>query len=210
VTVGTAWWCCQALWYDLLQGTLQRTLTVVLCAIFWSYSAQHLTVHVHNYGTTYVNPPSEFQSYCTVHCSRLVLPLDFPLSFSPHCSLVPLHCSDTGLRYLPRTYVLYLFLLLITIWSTRWRSVWGTALQTGRSRVRFPMVSLHYFIDIILPVALGPWSQLNLQQKWVPGIFPGGKGGQCVGLTTLPPSCADCLNIWEPQPPGSLMTCQGL
>jgi hypothetical protein len=25
--------------------------------------------------------------------------------------------------------------------------------------------------------------------------FMRGKGGQCVGLTTLPPSCADCLGI---------------
>jgi hypothetical protein len=30
------------------------------------------------------------------------------------------------------------------------------------------------------------------------------KGGRCVGLTTLPPSCADCLQIWEPQPIVSL------
>jgi hypothetical protein len=29
-----------------------------------------------------------------------------------------------------------------------------------------------------------------------------GKGGRCVGLTTLPPSCAGCPEIWEPQPPG--------
>ena len=29
--------------------------------------------------------------------------------------------------------------------------------------------------------------------KKVPGIFPGGKGGQCVRLTTLPHSRADCL-----------------
>jgi len=28
---------------------------------------------------------------------------------------------------------------------------WGTALQVGRSRVRFPMMSLEFFIDIILP-----------------------------------------------------------
>jgi hypothetical protein len=28
-----------------------------------------------------------------------------------------------------------------------------------------------------------------------------GKSGRCVGLTTLPPSCADCLEIWELQPP---------
>jgi hypothetical protein len=37
----------------------------------------------------------------------------------------------------------------------------GTALQTARSRVRFPMVSLEFFIDIILPAALWPlgWTQ---------------------------------------------------
>jgi hypothetical protein len=31
-----------------------------------------------------------------------------------------------------------------------------------------------------------------------------------VGLTTLPLSCADCLEIWEPQPPGTLRGCPGL
>jgi hypothetical protein len=29
-----------------------------------------------------------------------------------------------------------------------------------------------------------------------------GKGGQCVRLTTLPPSSADCLKSWAPQPLG--------
>ena len=33
----------------------------------------------------------------------------------------------------------------------------GTALQAGRSRVRFPMVSLEFFINVIFPVALWPW-----------------------------------------------------
>jgi hypothetical protein len=41
-------------------------------------------------------------------------------------------------------------------------------------------------------------------------MFPGGKGGRCVGLTTLPPLCADWLEIWEPQPPGTLRACPGL
>jgi hypothetical protein len=47
--------------------------------------------------------------------------------------------------------------------GTRWRS-WlrGTALQAGRSQVQFPVGSMKFFIDIILPAAL-----------WVPGIFPG-------------------------------------
>jgi len=39
---------------------------------------------------------------------------------------------------------------------------WGTALQVGRWRVRFPMVSLEFFIDIILPAALWPWSWHSL------------------------------------------------
>ena len=29
----------------------------------------------------------------------------------------------------------------------------------------------------------------------------------CVGLTTLPPACVDCLEIWEPQLPGTLRAC---
>jgi hypothetical protein len=39
--------------------------------------------------------------------------------------------------------------------------------------------------------------------------IPRDKGGRCVGLTTLPP-CADCLEIWKPQPPGTLWACPGL
>jgi len=44
----------------------------------------------------------------------------------------------------------------------QWR---GTALQVGRSRVRFPMVSLEFFVGIILPAALWPWGRLSLWQK---------------------------------------------
>jgi hypothetical protein len=34
--------------------------------------------------------------------------------------------------------------------------------------------------------------------------------GKGVTLTTLPPSFADCLEIWEPQPPVTLIVFQGL
>jgi hypothetical protein len=99
------------------------------------------------------------------------------------------------------TYCFYVGIVLNR--GTRWRSGWGTALQTGRSRDRFPMVSLEFFIDIILPAALWPWDQ-------VPWMFLGVKGGRCVGPTTLPPSYADCLKNWEPQTPVILGACQGL
>jgi hypothetical protein len=54
---------------------------------------------------------------------------------------------------------------------------------------------------------------LRLWQKLVPGIFPRGKGGRCVGLTTLPPSRVDCLEICEPQtlePSGPVKACNGI
>jgi hypothetical protein len=52
---------------------------------------------------------------------------------------------------------------------------WGTALQVGRPNVRFPTVSLEFFIDIILPAPLCSWGWPSLQQKWIPGILPGVK-----------------------------------
>ena len=66
----------------------------------------------------------------------------------------------------------------------------------------------------------------SLTQSFRPHIGPGvdsasnrneyqeyfleGKGTRCVGLTTLPLSCADCLEIWEPQPLGTRRACPGL
>jgi hypothetical protein len=48
------------------------------------------------------------------------------------------------------------------------------------------------------------------EMSTVPGIFPGGRGDQCIGLTTLPPSYAECLEIWEPQTPETLRAYAGL
>ena len=37
-----------------------------------------------------------------------------------------------------------------------------------------------------------------------------GKGSWCIGLTTLLPSCADCFEIWQLQPLGTLRACTGI
>jgi len=72
------------------------------------------------------------------------------------------------------------------------------------------MVSLEFFIEIILPAAQWIWGSTPLITDTSTRIICGGKGGQVVGLTTLPPSCADCLEIWEPRPPGTLSARPGI
>jgi len=63
------------------------------------------------------------------------------------------------------------------------------------------MDSLGFFIDQILPAAPWPWGR----EKRVQRNLLRGKGGRFLGLTTLPPSCADRLEIlgastsWNPQ-----------
>jgi hypothetical protein len=60
-------------------------------------------------------------------------------------------------------------------------------------------------LKLLLLMCLTIFSNSNLQE-----YFLESKDGRCVGLTTLPPSCADCLEIREPQPPGTLRACPGL
>jgi len=49
----------------------------------------------------------------------------------------------------------------ITIEQSQYSSI-GHCRKIGRSRVPFPIVSLEFFSDIILPVALWHWGRLSL------------------------------------------------
>ena len=88
---------------------------------------------------------------------------------------------------------------------TRWR----TALQAGRSRIPFPIMSVKVFIDNP-SCRTGPGvdsvSNINQYQKY----FLRGKGGRWVGLTTVPLSYANCLEISEPQTPETHRACPRL
>jgi hypothetical protein len=78
-----------------------------------------------------------------------------------------------------------------------------------------------FLFDIYALVCRHCQGYIRVQHKWnihvhqfCGGIFSRGKGGRCVGLTTLPPSCADCLkksgslNLLEPS--RSVKACNGI
>jgi hypothetical protein len=85
---------------------------------------------------------------------------------------------------------------------------WGTVLQAGRLQVQFLMMSLEFFIEKILPLHLGPGVDSASNRNEYQQYFLGGEGDWCLGLTTLPPSCVECLAIWEYQPPRTLRSVQ--
>jgi hypothetical protein len=60
--------------------------------------------------------------------------------------------------------------------------IFNILLQTGRWRVQFPVKSLDFSVDLILPVALWHWAWLSLKQTL------GMRGGWHLRLTALLPS----------------------
>ena len=94
--------------------------------------------------------------------------------------------------------------------GTRWRS-WLKHCATSRKAAGSIPDGVtgifHWHTPSSRTMALGltqPLTEMSTRNiSWV-------KGGRCVGLTTSPTSCADCLVIWEPQTSGTLRACPGL
>jgi hypothetical protein len=74
--------------------------------------------------------------------------------------------------------------------------------------VSIPDGLLEILIDIIRIMLLG--STQPLTETTTRNISWRGKGGHCLGLSTIPHSCADFLDIWEPRSPGTYRACLGL
>jgi len=88
---------------------------------------------------------------------------------------------------------------------TRWRS-WLRHCARGFDS-RWCHWNFHWHIPSCRTMALG-LTQL-LAEMAIRNIS-GSKGDRCVGLTTLPTSYVDRLDIWEFQPPGTPRLCPGL
>jgi len=90
---------------------------------------------------------------------------------------------------------------------------WGPALHAGRWRVRFPMGSLEFLIDLIFLAAVWPWDRLSLWQKWVPEVSYRGKaagawGWQPYHLQVPIVLKSGSLNLLEPS--GPVQACNGI
>ena len=102
------------------------------------------------------------------HCSTFRIMCDVP-SIAVFCS-EPIECfPGTASNFLLKLLVtipvapvftgIIIIILFTVIEALGGADCRGTALQVGRSRVRFPVVSLEFFIDIILPASLWPWGR---------------------------------------------------
>ena len=135
-----------------------------------------------------------FTSYFTL-LSVPVAPIPIPCTYRKSCVLV---C--------------HIFFCLVTSFScctdwsrgTRWHS-WLRHCATRRKvsgSIPDGVGIFHWQNPSGRTMALGlthPLTEVSTRS-----ISWGGKGSRCIGLTTLPPPCADCLDIWKPQPPGTL------
>ena len=86
---------------------------------------------------------------------------------------------------------------------------WGTALRARGFDSRW--CQWKFSLTYSLRPHYGPVADSASNRNENHENFLGGKGGRCVGLTTLPPSCANCLEIWELlEPSGPVQICNGV
>ena len=125
----------------------------------WARSIQSMPLHITSWRSIVI-----LSSHLRLGLRSFLFPSGFPTKtlYAPHW----IYTLYNHIRWWNgfHTFVSVIGLLVLPLgrWARGGAVGWGTALQDGRSRVRFPMVSLEFFIDIILPAALWPWGWLSL------------------------------------------------
>jgi len=121
-----------------------------------------LTCHVSAYKTEHgIDSASSHILTCQLVSARYVSSRSRSRTLSTCLSRELVPCSTLTLGIPVASY--HIFVCWI-VWghATGGAVGWGTALQGGMSWVRFPMASLEFFMDIILPAALWPWGRFSL------------------------------------------------
>ena len=126
--------------------------------------------------------PTKFLSY-----------LYFWINFEPKLHWLPFHKSEIRKEIKVQVFLIY---ELLTLMGAAWGSVVVKALccKSVGSGIDSKRWSLKFILwQLTFPWALGSTQPLKNEYQGIPG----GKGGRCVRVTTLPPSCAECLVIWS-------------
>ena len=106
--------------------------------------------------------------------------------------------STWGYKHTLSEYVLLIAFLLLQLWGKRWRS-WLRQCATSRKvagSIPDGVIGIFHLTLSFRP-HYGPGVDSASNRNEYQEYLLGGEGSRCIGLTTLPPSCADCHEIWE-------------
>jgi hypothetical protein len=148
-------------------------------------------------------------SLYVVYASMLVLPHSWTFKLSNYVwTWVMLNISYELKTFRYSSYSIY-YARYLSKGGTRWRSSSRHCVTSREVAGSIPDSVIDIF-HLHNPIGRTMALESTQPPTGVQELFPWGKEGRCVGLTTLPSSCADCLEIWEPQTPGTLRVCTGI
>jgi hypothetical protein len=129
---------------------------------------------------------SRMRHICSIFCNQLIywFKLFYPLRPRFHESLLG---QSSVSKWHHATFLCFSVRYMTIRAACGSVVVWDTMLQDLRSRVRFPMRSLHFSIYIILPAALWPLGSTQPLTETSTTNLPGGERGPALEVDKLSP-----------------------